>query len=422
MPNRKDTSTKRIGVTVSEEEAGFRADRALAVLVPSIGRRASKTFFHQGHIRLNGAPAQGSEKVRQGDLLEYPDPDAEKNRELFHHTAAPRLTTPHGRHITRLYEDDALLVISKPAEIPVHRGQGGFTKRDTLEDVLERAYPPRTEDGTVVKKPAKKRPPGRSGDCAAIPKGEPGFYLVHRLDMETSGCLLVAKSRPVLEKLVTDFSERNVEKAYWALVVGEVPWQKKVVQRPIAYERAEKADAKKPAGKSKMPDWVERKRTPKVMKGVKKGKAVEEGDIKGKASETHFQVKERFKGYTLLRCEPKTGRTHQIRVHLKSEGYPLAYDPLYARSIPLRMREFDGRTADLTSGEEIVLNRLPLHAARLAFNHPTLEKRVEAKAELPRDLRDFLRLLRKFRSTREKTDGKAWGKGTGKKKRGNRKR
>ena len=394
----KKTRTARIRVDVTDNENGFRADRALAVLVPAIGRRASKAFFHNGHVRLNGGLAEGSERVHEGDRLEYPDPEAPGNRELFHHTTAPRLTTPHGRHVTRLYEDDALLVISKPAEIPVHKGQGGFTRRDTLEDVLARAYPPTEaagESGSDEEPEAKRRGGKQRNVRKAGPRPEPGFYLVHRLDMETSGCLLVAKSRETLDRLVRQFSERKVEKRYWALVVGDVPWTTKVVKRPIVYERGDiAASATKP--NRGVPDWAERRRSPKAMRGVKKGKAVEEGQP-GKSSETHFRVVERFLGFTLLECEPKTGRTHQIRVHLSSEGYPLAYDPLYGRTTPLRMREFDSTTTGSEQGDAVVLNRLPLHAALLAFAHPSRMDRVEVKAVLPNDLKEVLRLLRKYR-------------------------
>ena len=98
----------------------------------------------------------------------------------------------------------------------------------------------------------------------------------------------------------------------------------------------------------------------------------------------------------MLRCEPKTGRMHQIRVHLAAEGFPLAYDQLYGRKSPLRMREFNMRAPEREAGQ-IVLNRLPLHARKLGFTHPRTGERMEVEAPLPTDLREFIRLLRKFR-------------------------
>src|SRR5262249_10501229 len=148
-------------------------------------------------------------------------PEGSPFGEAAQHTG-PRLTTPHGRHLTRLYEDEHLLVISKPAEIPVHRGQGGYTRRDTIEDVMYEAYPPH-------------------GDG----EDEQGYWFVHRLDMETSGCLLVAKTPQVRDALIRDFSARRVHKEYLAVVVGEADWKKITVDSPIKYVRAEDPEAPK---------------------------------------------------------------------------------------------------------------------------------------------------------------------------------
>ncbi len=397
MKNKKKQATPCVSVTVTDEQDRFRADRALSALVPAIGRRASKAFFRRGNIRLNGITAEGSERVHPGDALEYPDPQAPENRELFHTTIAPRLTTPHGLHLNRLYEDDILLVIAKPSEIPVHKGQGGFTRRDTIEDVLKRAYSPeynpQYKKERRLKKDAQKAEPAASESSGKRP--DPGFYLVHRLDQETSGCLMVAKNEATLTALVQEFAARRVKKEYWALVVGEVPWKEKTIRRPIKYERSREPEKLKKGGKA--PEWVKRKRSPKIMKGVKRGIALEENAEEGKACETYFRVKERFKGYTLLHCEPRTGRTHQIRVHLFAEGYPLAYDPLYGRSSPLKMGEFNPAASERPAGEEILLTRQPLHAAKISFKHPSSGETMQVSTGLPRDLREFLRVLRKYR-------------------------
>ncbi len=403
MSNEEKNIPESAEVEVTDAANGFRSDRALALLAPGIGRRAAKSFFHHGHITLNGRPAHGSERVHEGDRLAYPNPGHPKNRELFHHTTAPRLTTPHGRQIVRLYEDASLLVLAKPPEIPVHRGQGGFTRRDTLEDVLERAYPPTGPDGKPIKSALlKARGDARHEFEFSGPKPEPGFFLVHRLDMETSGCLLVAKNRAVLEKLVRDFSERKIEKVYWAIVVGEIQWNRKIVSSPILYERA---DVDPPRGRKKgTPEWVARRRSPKALKGIKKGKVVEADHPRGKASETHFFVEERFRGFTLVRCEPKSGRTHQIRIHLASEGFPLAYDPLYGRATPIRQREFNQNALGEKEGEKVFLNRLPLHALKLAFIHPESGHRIQVEAPVPGDLRDFLKILARYRTRKSNQD------------------
>jgi 23S rRNA-/tRNA-specific pseudouridylate synthase len=346
---------------VTAGQAGFRADRALCALVQDLNRRAAKTLFHAHHVRLNGVPATGSERVQVGDRLEFPDPNAPGAENVVEKAKAPRLTTPHGRHLVRLYEDTNILVISKPAEIPVHRGQGGFTRRDTLEDVLERAYDK--------------------------------FYFVHRLDMETSGCLLIAKNEAARDALIRDFSQRKLDKEYLAVVSGAVNWDEMVVRRPIKYVRAA-VPADETTG-FRPPRWVRKGAAP--MPGQKKGVALEDGSAEGKASETHFKVIQRFRGFSLLHVTPKTGRTHQIRVHLLALGHPLAYDPLYGRGRAIRLDEINAHLGDRAAGDEIVLSRLPLHAWKLSFTHPVTGARLAFEAPLPRDLKEFLKLLGKYK-------------------------
>lgn len=402
----------------TSSHAGFRADRALCALLPQLNRRAAKTLFRQRLVKLNGRVASGAERILVGDRFEFPNPDAEASVNSIAKAAAPRLTTPHGRHLTRLYEDDDVLVISKPAEIPVYRGQDGFTRRDTLEDVLARAYPPRKISGANALQTAVS-PSQRDDDDDAPPDAsvtrrrdtEPGFYFVHRLDMETSGCLLIAKSAAAYETLLRDFSARKIHKEYLAVVAGAVSWDETVSRRPIKYIRGAKEtrrtesefsdEAQDERGRkpfySLMRKRRERTRGPAPKLGQKKGVVLDEGSAEGKTCETHFETLERFRGYSLLRVEPKTGRTHQIRVHLAALGHPLAYDPMYGRTSALRLREFDPSAGNSVRGEELVLNRLPLHAWKLSFTHPASGKKISIEAPLPRDLREFIRLLRKQR-------------------------
>jgi 23S rRNA-/tRNA-specific pseudouridylate synthase len=407
-----------VTVPVSPECSGFRADRALCALAPKLTRRAAKTLFHAGTVRLNGKPAKGSERVEAGDRFEFPDPEAPEGRALFDHARAPRLTTSHGRQVARLYEDDAVLVINKPAEIPVHRNQDGLTRRETLEDVLERAYPPKESQGPISDSRLRRTGTDarESGDPDAddaeheienreshIGNAVPGFFFCHRLDMETTGCLLVAKTTQARDALIQDFEKRRMGKQYLAIAVGAVPWERKAVERPIKYIRKEQVEGGlggPPHRRGSTPDWVRRKKYGKPQRALKVGVALDPGDPAGKSCETVFSVLRRYKGYTVLKCEPKTGRMHQIRVHLSSEGFPLAYDQVYGRRSPLRLREFDLRTCEKESGETIVLNRLPLHAWKLKFTHPLTGEKMEIEAPVPRDLKEFLQVLKKYR-TRE---------------------
>jgi len=373
-------------VTVTPEQEQWRADRALSALSAGVPRREAKLLFKAKLVRSNGKIASGADVVAPGDVLEFPDPASDIQPEGSPFSASaksvPRLTTPHGRHLQRLYEDDTLLVISKPAEIPVHRGHGGFTRRDTIEDVLMEAYPP-PEDAH---------------------EGAQGCWFVHRLDMETSGCLLVAKTEDASELLIEDFSARKVHKEYIALVVGEVPWKKLTVDAPIKYIRAEDTEAPTPSTRPWERTASRERRKGPPMRGLKKGVVAEPDDPLGKECLTHFQVMARFRGYTLVRAEPKSGRTHQIRVHLVSAGHPLAYDPLYGRRSPLRLREFDPESASSEAGEKVILNRLPLHAWKLGFVHPQSKEYLRVKSDLPRDLKDFVRVLKKFRRKEEEEE------------------
>lgn len=401
-------------VTATPEQAGFRADRALCALVPALTRRAAKNLFQAAAIKLNGKAAKGSERIEAGDRLEYPDPEAPAGRELLGHAKAPRLTTSHGRQVLRLYEDDAVLVIGKPAEIPVHRNQDGINLRETLEDVLEKAYPPYVLPGAAASKGWGRREISEAGAeadddedhglrlMAGTGRSVPGFFFCHRLDMETTGCLLVAKNPEARDALIRDFEQRRIGKTYLAVAAGDVPWEHLVVRRPIKYQRKEmhsEPHAPGPRrGRSGAPAWVSRKKTRKPVRSLKIGVALEPGVEEGKACETAFTVLRRYKGYTLLKCEPKTGRMHQIRIHLAAEGHALAYDQLYGRRSPLRLREFDPSTDEDESGETIVLNRLPLHAWKLAFQHPVTRAKLEFESPLPGDLKEFLRILKKFRT------------------------
>jgi RluA family pseudouridine synthase len=337
-------------VTVQPDQAGWRADRAFRTLVPGLNRRVAKEIFQKNLVRLNGKVASGSERVASGDQFEYPSSGSIAVVEKG--SAAPRLATAHGRQVQRIYEDDTILGVSKPAEIPVERGEGGFTRRDTVEDVLSKVYDE--------------------------------FYFVHRLDMETSGCLLIAKNQAARDTLLTAFSERRVDKQYLAIVVGSPRWETIVVDKPISYERPSPSTLKR--GGRGSPQYA-----------LKKGIALEDEEG-GKACETRFEVLERFRGYTLLRARPKTGRTHQIRIHLTSIGHSLAYDPLYGRRTALRFGDLVAAHPSVESGEKVVLNRLPLHAEKLGFTHPDTGARVELEAPLTRDLKEFLSILKKYRS------------------------
>jgi 23S rRNA pseudouridine1911/1915/1917 synthase len=253
---------------------------------------------------------------------------------------------------------------------------------------LQQAYPPRGATGGRQSARPGLRPV--AGTDRKQPRFvAPGFHFVHRLDMETSGCLVIAKNEATHAALGRAFSAHAVHKEYLALVAGTVRWDELRVTKPIRYIRAGDPEWRVPRASS-----LGHAKAVRVMPGQKKGIALEEGAAAGKPCETHFKVLARYRGYTLLCATPKTGRTHQIRVHLQSIGHPLVYDPLYGRATALRAREF-GVQSGSDYGDKVVLSRLPLHAWKLSFAHPATGETISVTAPLPRDLRELFKLVRR---------------------------
>lgn len=239
--------------------------------------------------------------------------------------------------LTILFQDEHLLVIDKPAGLSVHPGAG-------------------QRDGTLVNVLLHHSPGALSGVG-----GEERPGIVHRLDKDTTGVMVVARSDRAHRELARQFHDREVQKRYLALSDGLPQQREGVINAPLG-------------------------RHPKD----RKRQAVVEL-AKGRAASTRYAVQESHGRYALIRCEPKTGRTHQIRVHLQSVGAPLLADKSYGRGRPERFT-----TADLGfPGEErVLLERHALHAARLEFSHPLSGERLAFEAPLPEDMAGTLEVLR----------------------------
>lgn len=228
------------------------------------------------------------------------------------------------RDFVILFEDEHLLAIDKPSGVAVHGGSG--------------------VSFGVIEQLRMARPQAKF------------LELVHRLDRETSGILLVAKKRSALTKLQDQFRERETGKTYLALVSGRWPSNKKVLDKPLH--------------KYLLPD------------GERRVKVVSKDDPDGMPSMTLVKVRgTNATGFTLLEVTIKTGRTHQIRVHLASEGFPIVGDDKYG--------DFDLNKTLLRPGKLPALKRMFLHAWRLQFNHPATGERVELLAQLPLELETF---------------------------------
>jgi 23S rRNA pseudouridine955/2504/2580 synthase len=230
-----------------------------------------------------------------------------------------------------LLEDDHLIAINKPAGVAVHGGSGiSFG---------------------VIEQLRMTRPQAKF------------LELVHRLDRETSGILLVAKKRSALTNLQNQFRERETGKTYLALVVGTWPANKKVLDKPLhKYLLATKDGSE----------------------GERRVKVTTKDDPDGMKSVTLVKIRQAFAGFTLLEVTIKTGRTHQIRVHLASEGHPIAGDDKYGDF------ELNKALQKPSKVQTVALKRMFLHAWRLQLTHPATTERVELKAELPPELQDFV--------------------------------
>jgi 23S rRNA pseudouridine1911/1915/1917 synthase len=288
-----------------------------------LSRSAIQKLIADGHIKLNRQRAKGSVRIREGDSVEI-------EREIARDSSLVAENLP----LEILFEDDDCIVINKAAGVVVHPAAG-------------------KDRGTVVNALLHHCP-----NLEAI-GGERRPGIVHRLDKDTSGVMIIAKNPSALENLARQFRNRTVEKQYLALVAGQVPGDKGVIDRPIGRHRSD------------------RKRMSSRYALSRQRQAV-----------TEWQVVDRFhepSATTFLRLRPKTGRTHQIRVHLADFGFPIVGDRLYGRS---RAKNGAGTTTILAN-----FPRQALHAERLAVDHPGSKKRMEFVAPLPVDMRETLAAL-----------------------------
>ncbi|HET7479726.1 MAG TPA: RluA family pseudouridine synthase [Rubrobacteraceae bacterium] len=283
---------------VSYGEAGGRLDLLVAQRL-GISRSAVQRLISSGSLRVDGEETSPSHKARAGEKIEVHIPDED--------LAAENIAVPI------VFEDEHLIVVDKPAGLVVHPGAGN-------------------PSGTLVNALLDR------GIAGGEDPQRPG--IVHRLDRDTSGLMVVAKGEPAYTELVRQLSERRVRRIYRAIVVGEGLPPKGTVDSPVG----------------RNPD------NPTLMAaGI------------GKQAVSHFEVLRQAAGHSMLRVRLETGRTHQIRVHLSAIGYPVYADPLYGEAVPV--------------------HRLWLHAGRLAFTHPATGEPLEFVAEIPDDLRRSAREL-----------------------------
>jgi 23S rRNA pseudouridine1911/1915/1917 synthase len=310
---------------VTEAEHGERIDAVLALLLNAYSRVFLRKVVQDGGARVEGAVVKPSFRVRSGQkiVVQLPPPPDD----------GPR---PEAIDLKILYEDEAFLAIDKPSAMVVHPAKGNWS--GTLASALAYHFKQLSDIGG----------PTRPG-------------IIHRLDRDTSGVILVAKTNAVHLNLSEQFEQRTISKEYFAIVVGQLELDRDIIRQPIGPH---------PYQRDKM--------------------AIRRDHPDSREAETIYEVIDRFRGFCTVRVHPKTGRTHQIRVHLDYLRSPVLCDRLYAGHSQITRGELRRRLADglppMPNDAEILLQRQALHARRIELTHPLSKQRITIESPLPEDL------------------------------------
>jgi len=309
-------STLEISIEIPAEQAGQRLDQALAALLPDHSRSRLKSWIDSGEVLVDGVPRRPRDKVSGGEMVVIAATIPEDPRAI-----------PQDIPVVLVHEDRHVFIVDKPAGLVVHPGAGN--PDNTLQNALLALDP----------------------KLAKLPRAG----IVHRLDKDTSGLLVVARTLAAHTALVRMLEQRDIHREYQAVCRG-VMTAGGTVDAPI-----------------------DRHPTDRVRMAVRQG---------GRESVTHYRVIKRYRAHTHVRVQLETGRTHQIRVHLAHAGFPIVGDRVYGGRLALPRG----------AGEELrqALKDFPrqaLHAARLEFAHPVTGKPVDCEAPLPADMRELLRVL-----------------------------
>lgn len=313
---------------------GTRLDQFLVSLFPDYSRSVVRRVIDGGGVAVNGKPAKASYRVRHGDRLRVVPPEPTHPSPL-----------PEDIPLDVLYEDESIAVLNKPSGMVVHPAKGHWS--GTLVNALRFRF-----------------------DHLSTANGDYRPGIVHRLDRDTSGVILVAKEDVAHRSLSAQFEGRRVFKEYAALTAGVLDRDSDYIEGRIGHH---------PNDRIKMMVFDD---------------DVEDEDVKDACS--YYEVVERFRGYTFCRVQPRTGRTHQIRVHLASVGCPVLADKVYSGRDRLNLTDLVpglDPTADVP-----LLERQALHAFRLRFRHPRKGTVMEVEAPLPPDFQRTLSALRENRT------------------------
>lgn len=316
-------------IEVGPDGDQMRVDAYLALRYPDISRSRLQAAIRRKQVQIDGAVAKPSSRLTSGQRLEVILPEPE-----------PACSRPEDIPLDVLFEDEWLVAINKPPGMVVHPAKGHWS--GTLTAALVHHFSQLSQAGGV---------------------NRPG--IVHRLDRDTSGVILVAKTDLAHVRLTEQFEARTVHKQYLAIVTPAPNRDRDIVEKPIGVH---------PYQREKM--------------------AIRENHPTSKPATTLYEVVRRFRGLALIRAFPKTGRTHQIRLHMAHAGSPILADKLYGGRSRFLLGELTGRANDT----EELLGRQALHAERIEFAHPDSGERIVIEAPLPADFVRTLEMLDQYRS------------------------
>tara|TARA_B100001250_G_scaffold57322_1_gene44402 strand:+ start:2211 stop:3248 length:1038 start_codon:yes stop_codon:yes gene_type:complete len=308
----------------------LRVDKFLMLRVENVTRNKIQKAALNGSIRVNNLPVKSSYKVKGGEEVKV----------LFNRPPHENLLIPEKMDIDIVYEDDDLIVVNKPPNIVVHPGHGNYS-------------------GTLIN--------GLLYHFKKLPKNSnnrPG--LVHRIDKDTSGLLVIAKTEQAMIYLSKQFYEKKSKRKYIALVWGDLKSEEGKIEGSIG-------------------------RNPKNRLQMK----VFEDDSKGKTAITHYKVLERFGYVTLIECKLETGRTHQIRTHMKFFGHTIFNDERYGGNKILKGTIFS-KYKKFVENCFLIMPRQGLHAKSLGFTHPTSKKSIEFNSPIPEDMKSVIDKWRNY--------------------------
>lgn len=321
-----------IDLVVRIKAEGMRLDHYLALNFQDFSRSELQKAIESGSVTVNGRTSKPSYKVRNLDRLHVQLPEPTHD-----------LPIPEDIPLEILYQDDWLAIVNKPSDMVVHPAKGNWS--GTLVNALQFHFKDQL-----------------SQESGALRSG-----IVHRLDKDTSGVILIAKDGTTHRHLANQFETRQVFKEYIAITLGELERDSDYIEAPLKLHPHDRV------------------------------RMIVSRDADAKEAVSYYEVLERFRGFTLVKVLPKTGRTHQIRVHLAHLGCPVLADKLYGGRDSLMRSDL---VPALAAQNERLLERQALHAFRLRFRHPRTNQWIEAEAPLPADMRKTLEALRIFRPYR----------------------